>query len=125
VILDAGLLASMETGQALAMLQTTPGLGPVYAELVELRSTGVSDALTLTEPRLGSYVRHFYGLPEVPDAPALQRIAEPWRPFRTWATVLIRVAGDRAGLPWQPGQPERPRRARAGRPSPAQPFAPD
>jgi hypothetical protein len=26
---------------------------------------------------------------------------EPWRPFRTWAGVLFRVAGDRDGLPWQ------------------------
>jgi 3-methyladenine DNA glycosylase/8-oxoguanine DNA glycosylase len=28
----------------------------------------------------------------------LAGIAENWRPFRTWATVLIRAAGDRAGL---------------------------
>lgn len=97
--LDASGLASMETGQALAMLRTIPGLGPMYASLVQLRATGVTDALTLTEPALCSYVRHFYELPQEPDDSALERIAEPWRPFRTWAAVLIRVAGDRAGLP--------------------------
>jgi len=97
--LDAGRLAATETGQALALLRTIPGLGPVYATLVQLRSTGVSDALTLNEPRLRSYVRHFYELPRDPDEPALESMAEPWRPFRTWATVLIRVAGDQAGLP--------------------------
>lgn len=101
--LDAGVLASMETGPALARLRTVPGLGPVYAGLVLLRSTGVSDALTLDEPRLRSYVRHFYELPRDPDDSALLAIAEPWRPFRTWAAVLIRVAGERAGLPWQAG----------------------
>jgi DNA-3-methyladenine glycosylase II len=103
--LDAGRLAAMETGQALALLRTVPGLGPVYAGLVQLRSTGVSDALTLSEPRIRSYVRHFYELPQDPDDSALESIAEPWRPFRTWAAVLIRVAGDRAGLPWGPDQP--------------------
>lgn len=96
--LDAGRLAAMETGQALALLRTIPGLGPLYAGLVQLRSTGVSDALTLSEPRLRSYVRHFYELPQDPDDSELQSMAEPWRPFRTWATVLIRVAGVRAGL---------------------------
>jgi hypothetical protein len=38
----------------------------------------------------------------------MDAIADNWRPFRTWAVVLIRVAGDRAGLPW-----EKPARSRA------------
>ena len=29
----------------------------------------------------------------------LERIAKGWRPFRTWTAVLVRVAGDRLGLP--------------------------
>ena len=85
----------------MAELRAIPGLGPVYAGLVLLRSTGVSDALTLAEPRLPHYLRHYYGLAEVPDAEAIRRLAEPWRPFRTWAGVLFRVAGDRDGVPWQ------------------------
>jgi DNA-3-methyladenine glycosylase II len=103
----------MDTGQALAALRTIPGLGPVYAGLVQLRSTGASDALTLDEPRLRHYLRHYYELPgeELPDDETVRRIAEPWRPFRTWAAVLIRVAGDRDGLPWQPDQPAGRRRA--------------
>jgi DNA-3-methyladenine glycosylase II len=99
--LDPGRLAAMEADEAIAELQRIPGLGPVYAGLVELRSTGVSDALTAAEPRLPSYLQHYYGLPEVPDAETIRRLAEPWRPFRTWAGVLIRVAGDRDSLPWQ------------------------
>ncbi|HEY6295103.1 MAG TPA: hypothetical protein VIX15_05515 [Streptosporangiaceae bacterium] len=99
--LDPGRLAAMEADEAIEELQRMPGLGPVYSGLVELRSTGVSDALTLAEPRLPRYLQHYYGLPEVPDAETIRRLAEPWRPFRTWAGVLIRVAGDRDGLPWQ------------------------
>jgi DNA-3-methyladenine glycosylase II len=104
--LDPEMLASMDTGQAMAALKTIPGLGPFYAGLVLLRACGVTDALTLDEPRLRSYLRHYYGLAEQPDDAAVQRIAEPWRPFRTWAAVLIRASGEHDGLPWrQAGQP--------------------
>ncbi len=35
-------------------------------------------------------------------AAELATIAESWRPFRTWAAVLLRVAGDRDGIAWEP-----------------------
>ncbi len=31
--------------------------------------------------------------------PRIPYYAANWRPFRTWACVLLRVAGDRVGLP--------------------------
>ena len=99
--LQPGRLAAMGTEEAMAELRAIPGLGPVYAGLVLLRSTGVTDALTLAEPRLPRYLQHYYGLPEAPDAEAVRHLAERWRPFRTWAGVLVRVAGDRDGVPWQ------------------------
>jgi DNA-3-methyladenine glycosylase II len=99
--LEPGRLAAMGTEEAMAELRAIPGLGPVYAGLVLLRSTGVTDALTLAEPRLPRYLQHYYGLPEAPDAEAVRRLAERWRPFRTWAGVLVRVAGDRDGVLWQ------------------------
>jgi DNA-3-methyladenine glycosylase II len=106
--LDAMALRSASPGAALADLQQINGLGPVYATLVYLRSTGVIDALTLGEPRLADYIRHYYGLPEPPSAAAMERIAERWRPFRTWAAVLFRVAGDRDGLPFEQTRERRP-----------------
>jgi DNA-3-methyladenine glycosylase II len=101
--LDPERLAAMNPDQAIAALRAVPGLGPVYAGLVYLRSTGVADALTLGEPRIPHYVRHYYGLTgtDMPGTETLSQIAESWRPFRTWAAVLIRVAGDRDGLPWR------------------------
>jgi DNA-3-methyladenine glycosylase II len=73
-----------------------------------LRSTGVKDALTLGEPRLADYLQHYYGLTKTPGATAVERIAEAWRPFRTWAAVLFRVAGDRDGLPFDQSRDRRP-----------------
>jgi len=32
------------------------------------------------------------------DAARFTELAEAWRPFRTWATVLLRVAAERDGL---------------------------
>ena len=103
--LDAGILRVLPADEAMARLQRIKGLGPVYAMLVYLRSTGVTDGLAVGEPRLAGYLKHYYGLPSTPDAAELERIAEPWRPFRTWAGVLFRAAGDRDGLPFE--QPAR------------------
>ncbi|HXZ99369.1 MAG TPA: DNA-3-methyladenine glycosylase 2 family protein [Candidatus Binatia bacterium] len=98
--LDARTLREMPPEAALGELQRLPGVGPTYATLILLRSTGAADAMTYAEPRLGSYVAHLYSLghPEA-SREELAQISEGWRPFRTWAAVLIRVAGDRAGLP--------------------------
>ncbi len=105
--LDPARLTAMDPAEALADLQRLPGIGPLYATLILLRSTGVSDTLTFGEPRLPEYVAHFYGAalqkagsgPNRASPAEIARIAENWRPYRTWAAVLIRAAGDRAGLP--------------------------
>ena len=100
--LDAGALRALPQEAAIRALQQINGLGPFYAMLVYLRSTGVTDGLAVGEPLLAGYLRHYYGLSETPDRAAIERIAEPWRPFRTWAGVRFRVAGDREGLPAEP-----------------------
>ena len=97
--LAAPRLAAMAPGDALADLQRLPGIGPMYATLILLRATGVADMLTSTEPRLPGYVAHFYGTgPEAATREEVERIAEGWRPYRTWSAVLVRAAGDRLGL---------------------------
>jgi DNA-3-methyladenine glycosylase II len=98
--LEAARLAAMPPEEAMADLRRIKGLGPLYAMLVYLRSTGVKDAAAVGEPRLASYLRHYYGLAATPDTDEVRRLAEAWRPFRTWASVLFRVAGDRDGLPF-------------------------
>jgi DNA-3-methyladenine glycosylase II len=93
-------LAAMDPADAVARVQELPGIGPAYATLILLRSTGVTDALTGNEPRLPGYVAHFYGLGPAPATQEqLAEVSQSWRPFRTWAAVLLRVAGDRQGLP--------------------------
>jgi DNA-3-methyladenine glycosylase II len=109
--LDASMLAAAPADEAMKGLRKIKGLGPVYTMLVYLRATGVTDGLALGEPRLASCLRSYYNLPETPDTETITLLAEPWRPFRTWAGVLFRVAGDREGLPFD--EPARPARRRA------------
>ena len=101
------MLAATPPAEAMASLRQIKGLGPVYAMLVYLRATGVKDAAALGEPRLASYLRHYYGLAATPDTEEVEALAEAWRPFRTWASVLFRVAGDRDGLPFDDPAPRR------------------
>jgi DNA-3-methyladenine glycosylase II len=108
--LDADRLSAMPPEAARAELETLPGIGPFYADLILVRATGLADLLPRDEPRILGYAGQFYGL-RGPATPAqLREIAEAWKPYRTWGVVLLRVAGDRAGLPFE--KPEVGGRAR-------------
>lgn len=99
--LDADRLAKLPLEVARAQVETLAGIGPFYADLILVRATGIADALPREEPRILGYVGHYYDLGGPATMPQLAEIAERWAPFRTWAVVLIRVAGDRAGLPFE------------------------
>jgi DNA-3-methyladenine glycosylase II len=90
------------TEQGMEHLMKLPGIGPTYATLILLRGTGSVDAMTGVEPRLPSYLGHFYGLGAEASAEQIATIMDGWRPFRTWSSVLTRVSGDRLVLPPPP-----------------------
>jgi DNA-3-methyladenine glycosylase II len=95
--LDPHHLRDQQPAQALEALERLPGIGPFWAMLILVRSTGATDVLPEGEARLARAVGKAYALPEPPDAAAFAALAERWRPFRTWASVLIRYdAGHQA-----------------------------
>jgi DNA-3-methyladenine glycosylase II len=94
--LDARMLHALGPERAFAHVQRLNGIGPFYAGLIVLRATGFVDALPqVPEPRMLGHAARFYGRSEPPTLDWFSSLAERWRPFRTWATVLIRLAGDR------------------------------
>jgi DNA-3-methyladenine glycosylase II len=94
--LDPGRLAALDTEQALEEVQQLPGIGPTFGTLIVMRSTGVTDMMTYHEPRLPGYAARFYRTgADAMTHEELAAVSEKWRPYRTWAAVLIRVAGDR------------------------------
>jgi DNA-3-methyladenine glycosylase II len=75
-------------------LQELPGIGPFSSELILLRGAGHPDYLTLLEPRFRRAVAQAYRLDHLPSDDDLRRISEPWRPYRTWVTFLLRQAAE-------------------------------
>ncbi len=119
--LDTERLRSLPKEEALAELQTLHGVGSFTAEGTLLRGCGVVDELP-SDPMTAEAIGDFYGLPGPLDAASWHRITEGWRPYRMWATVLLRVGMERA----KPGAKlpplgraravSRPRRSASGRP---------
>ena len=110
--LDVDYLKALGPGQAMAELQQINGIGPFYSALVVIRGTGFTDVLPVQEPKALALTAQLYQLEAPPEPEEFARIAEPWRPFRTWAVVLIRAAAGRI-----PGHAEA-QAPTAGRPGP-------
>jgi DNA-3-methyladenine glycosylase II len=93
--LSAARLLELGPDAAMAELQEIKGIGPFYSALIVIRGTGFADVLPVAEPRALALAARLYGLEEPVTAEKFTEIAEPWRPLRTWAVVLIRAAGQR------------------------------
>jgi DNA-3-methyladenine glycosylase II len=94
--LDVARLHELGPQRAYEEVQKIKGIGPFYATLVVVRGSGFADALVaVPEPKLLAHAAHFYQPDGPPTLEWLTELAEQWRPFRTWATVLIRLAGSR------------------------------
>ena len=94
--LDTERLRGLPTEEALAELRALPGIGPWTASAVLLRGCGVADELPTVDGISRDAVRWAYGLDEPPDDATWDRIADGWRPYRMWATVLLHMAWRRA-----------------------------
>jgi DNA-3-methyladenine glycosylase II len=111
--LDVDHLCALDPDEAMAELQELPGIGPFYSALVVIRSCGLTDVLPSMETMALDLVGTLYDLGSRPTVAQFEEMAEAWRPFRTWATVLIRAAAHRV-LPPE-ALPERERKQRRSR----------
>ena len=76
--------------QALARLQSLPGIGSFFAQGILHRGAGSIDAIIDDEiTRLA--IAHGYGLEPPIDGDTVQQIAGRWRPYRFWTVVLLHV----------------------------------
>jgi DNA-3-methyladenine glycosylase II len=79
----------------MAGLQALAGIGPFYSSLIVVRGTGFADVLPVGETRVLDLAARLYGLDAPPSEADFRALAEPWKPLRTWAAVLIRAAAGR------------------------------
>jgi DNA-3-methyladenine glycosylase II len=89
--LDVDYLHRLGPDRAMADLQEISGIGPFYSALIVIRGSGFADVLPDAEPKALALTARLYHLDAAPDPERFRELAEPWRPFRTWSTVLIRA----------------------------------
>ncbi len=93
--LDADRLLAEGPERAMAGLQALNGIGPFYSALIVIRGTGFADVLPVGEPRVLDLAARLYQLDGPPSEAEFRALAQPWKPLRTWAAVLIRAAAAR------------------------------
>jgi DNA-3-methyladenine glycosylase II len=93
--LDVGHLMQQGPEAAMAELQSIKGIGPFYSALIVVRGTGFTDVLPVGEQKVLALAARLYQLAGPPSEAEFRELAEVWRPFRTWAVVLIRAAARR------------------------------
>lgn len=95
-VLTTEHLRALGPEESLAELRALPGVGPFSAGLILIRGAGAPDAFPGDEPRLFAILREAYGLPEDAPPASYRRLAETWRPYRSWASFLFRASTYRA-----------------------------
>jgi DNA-3-methyladenine glycosylase II len=96
--LDSDRIRAMDPDEAMRSLQALEGIGPFYSSLILIRATGHADILPENEPKALAMAGKLYGLGHAATPEEMRELAERWRPFRTWAVVLLRAAGDRLAV---------------------------
>ncbi|PZR77910.1 MAG: Fe-S cluster assembly protein HesB [Candidatus Aeolococcus gillhamiae] len=109
-VLDRRHLRALPVPDALAELSTLRGVGTFSSQGILFRGAGVVDEVT-DDPVSKQAVQRVYDLDHLPDHAEVLRHAEPWRPFRMWALVLLHVwIRGEGGGPAPPSSHGRPRR---------------
>ena len=106
--LHAARLLDQGPERAMAGLQALDGIGPFYSSLIVVRGTGFTDVLPVNEPRALDLAGRLYQLGAPPSEAEFRKLAQPWKPLRTWAVVLIRAAAARLLGEAGAGQAEAP-----------------
>jgi DNA-3-methyladenine glycosylase II len=85
-VLDRARLRSLPTEEAMATVLELRGIGPFFAAGIVLRGAGLVDAVPNDEITAAG-VRRLYG----EQGRDLDAVAETWRPYRMWCSVLVHV----------------------------------
>lgn len=90
-VLSAATLLDLPSSEAVARLREVWGLGLFSASLIVMRGAGHPDMFPDGQPWLHAQLARAYDVRELAD---LERIAERWRPYRSWVTFLFRAASE-------------------------------
>jgi DNA-3-methyladenine glycosylase II len=97
-LLDRKYLRSLPIVSALEELRSLEGIGEFFSQGILHRGAGLVDEVT-DDAMTKRAVQAAYALGDVPDQEMVLRIADAWKPYRTWATLLLHVWFRREGTP--------------------------
>jgi DNA-3-methyladenine glycosylase II len=83
--LELERLDELEDEEVIAELVAVKGLGMWTAHMFLMFHLERPDVLAVGDLGIRRAIERAYGLDELPAAPAMEAIAEPWRPYRTLA----------------------------------------
>ena len=86
---DLDRLPHLPDEEVIGTLVQVKGIGRWTAEMFLIFSLGRLDVLAVDDLGLRAGVQRVYDLIQLPKAAELRAIAEPWRPYRTIATIYI------------------------------------
>jgi DNA-3-methyladenine glycosylase II len=87
--LDLEHLDALSDDEVIAELVAVKGIGEWSAHLFLMFQLGRPDVLAVGDLGIRRAVMVRYGLPKLPATPELEKIAEPWRPYRTVACRFL------------------------------------
>jgi DNA-3-methyladenine glycosylase II len=102
-LLDAERLRGLGHEAGPASLLAIPGIGPFWSQGIYLRGCGIADVFP-AEPLSIAALGHLHGLGDRPDAATVERLTEPYQPFRMWVGFLLRVSVGRGLIPGVAGR---------------------
>ena len=119
--IDLDAVAAMEADQAHAALTALHGIGPWTADIYLLFCLGNADAWPAGDLALQEAARLAFDLKQRPDAKAMAKLGEKWRPWRGVAAHLLwayyHVVKRREGAPVQQTWPAVTAKKKAKRPN--------
>jgi len=82
-------LGSLPDEEVIAQLTAVSGIGPWSADMFLMFHLQRPDVLPVGDLGIRKAFQRAYGLAELPAAAEMERIAEPWRPYRSLACLFL------------------------------------
>jgi len=94
--LELARLTELPDQEVSAQLVAVKGLGQWTADMFLIFHLGRPDVLPVGDLGIRRAVERLYGLKKIPGAEEITRIAEPWRPYRSLASLYLWASLDNA-----------------------------
>jgi DNA-3-methyladenine glycosylase II len=82
-------ISQMEDEDAIAELVKVKGIGRWTAEMFLMFSLARPDVLAVGDYGLQSAIKRLYSLADLPKPAEMRELAEPWRPYRSYASLYL------------------------------------